>query len=52
MVYDIWESPEEFQAFGQELMPILPDIGIDAGEPSVMAIHRLEQSHVPAGSAT
>jgi hypothetical protein len=44
MVYDIWESPEAFEAFGQTLMPILDQVGIDAGEPSVMAIHRLEQT--------
>jgi hypothetical protein len=44
MVFDIWESPEAFEAFGQTLMPILEQVGIDAGEPSVMAIHRLEQT--------
>ncbi len=43
MVYDIWESPETFQAFGETLMPILAKIGIDAGEPAVMPIHRLDQ---------
>jgi hypothetical protein len=44
MVYDIWESPEQFQAFGQTLMPILAKIGIDAGEPSIMTLHRLDQT--------
>ena len=43
MVYDIWESPEQFEAFGQTLMPILAKLGLDAGEPSVMAVHRLNQ---------
>jgi len=27
MVYDIWDSPESFQAFGQVLMPILAERG-------------------------
>jgi hypothetical protein len=30
-VYDIWESPEAFQAFGSTLIPILGALGIDAG---------------------
>jgi hypothetical protein len=43
MVYDIWETPEAFQAFGEALMPIVAGIGLDVGEPVVMPIHRLEQ---------
>jgi hypothetical protein len=43
MVYDIWESAEAFQAFGEVLMPIIAKVGIDVGEPSVMPLHRLEQ---------
>jgi hypothetical protein len=44
MVYDIWESPESFEAFGKTLMPILGEVGIDPGEPAVMPIHRMEQT--------
>jgi hypothetical protein len=52
MVYDIWESPEAFQAFGERLMPILGELGIDAGEPSVLQVHRLEQvDRMPASPA-
>jgi hypothetical protein len=50
MVYDIWETPEAFQAFGETLMPILSEVGLDPGEPSVMAVHRLEQAPVPAST--
>jgi len=46
MVYDVWESPEQFQAFGATLMPILAELGIDPGEPAVMPIHRLSQQAV------
>jgi hypothetical protein len=46
MVYDIWESPASFEAFGAALMPIIEDIGIDVGEPTVMPIHRLSQVSV------
>ena len=34
-VFDVWESPESFEAFGEHLMPILADHGIDPGEPRV-----------------
>jgi hypothetical protein len=41
MVYEIWESPAHFEAFGPTLMPILQDIGVNPGNPSVMAIHNV-----------
>ena len=44
MVYDIWESPQTFEAFGATLMPILAEVGVDAGDPAIMPIHRLTQS--------
>jgi hypothetical protein len=46
MVYDIWESEEAFGQFGEALMPIIAEVGFDAGEPAVMPIHRLEQRAV------
>ncbi len=44
MVYDIWDSPESFEAFGKVLMPILADLGVDPGEPAVLAVHKVLQS--------
>jgi hypothetical protein len=44
MVYEIWDSPESFQAYGAVLMPILAEVGIDPGEPSIMPLHRLVQT--------
>ena len=43
MVYDIWDSQEDFDAFGQTLMPIPADLGVDPGQPDVMAVHRVVQ---------
>ena len=43
MVYDIWESPEAFQAFGEVLMPIIAKVAFDAGDPDIMPIQKLEQ---------
>jgi hypothetical protein len=43
-VYEIWDSPESFEAFGAVLMPILAEVGIDPGEPAVMPIQKLVQT--------
>jgi hypothetical protein len=40
-VSEIWDSQEQFQAFGERLMPILQDAGIDPGQPEVVEIHNL-----------
>jgi len=38
MVYDIWDSQEEFEAFGETLIPILTSLGVDPGQPDVMNV--------------
>ena len=38
-VSEIWDSQEEWEAFGDRLMPILSDIGLDPGEPEVLEVH-------------
>jgi hypothetical protein len=43
MVDDVWDSQEASQRFGATLMPIIADVGVDLGEPTVMPLHRLEQ---------
>jgi hypothetical protein len=37
-VVDVWESEEAFARFGETLMPILQDLGIE-GEPEVYSAH-------------
>lgn len=46
MVYDIWESQEAFDAFGQKLMPIIAEVGADVGQPDVIPIQFLDQVSV------
>jgi hypothetical protein len=41
MVFDIWTSQKAFDKFGQTLMPILAQIGIDPGQPQVMDVHKV-----------
>ncbi len=38
-VSEIWDSQEQFEAFGEHLMPILHDVGIEPGEPQMIPIH-------------
>jgi hypothetical protein len=40
-VFDVWESQELFDRFGQTLMPILKEIGVDPGQPHIMPIHNV-----------
>jgi hypothetical protein len=41
-VSEVWDSHEQFAAFGQRLMPILADAGIElAGPPEVIEIHNV-----------
>jgi hypothetical protein len=41
-VSEIWDSPEQLQAFGEKLMPVLADIGIEAGEPEIVNVYNLD----------
>ena len=40
-VFDVWDSQEAFEKFGQTLMPILQQLGVDPGNPEVFPIHNL-----------
>jgi hypothetical protein len=41
-VSEIWDSQEQFEAFGTRLMPILADAGIElAGEPEIFEVHNI-----------
>src|SRR3954469_7361832 len=41
MVFDVWTSQSAFDKFGKTLMPILQQIGLDAGQPHVMPMHKV-----------
>jgi predicted MarR family transcription regulator len=41
-VSEIWDSMEEFEAFGQRLMPILAAGGVElAGPPEIIELHNI-----------
>jgi hypothetical protein len=41
-VSEIWDSREQLEAFGERLMPILVDTGIEfSGEPEILEVHKI-----------
>ncbi len=40
-VFDIWESQEAFDKFGEMLMPVLRDVGFDPGQPVSATVHNV-----------
>jgi hypothetical protein len=40
-VSEIWDSEEQWRAFGERLMPALAEIGIEPGEPTVIPIQNI-----------
>ena len=41
VVSEIWDSREQFDAFGERLMPILKAAGIEPGQPEILEIHNI-----------
>ena len=37
-VSEIWDSREQFDAFGQRLVPVFSDFGIDPGQPEILDV--------------
>ena len=42
-VSEIWESEEQWKAFGEKLMPVLAEVGIEPGQPEQLPIHNIIQ---------
>ena len=40
-VSEIWDSREQLEAFGERLMPLLAEVGIEPGEPELIEIHNI-----------
>ena len=41
-VSEVWDSREQLQAFGDQLMPILAEIGIElSGEPEIVEVQNI-----------
>lgn len=40
-ITDVWDSMEDFQAFGQTLVPIMQSLGVDPGQPDIQQVHNI-----------
>jgi hypothetical protein len=40
-VFDVWESMDKFEKFGETLVPIMQALGSDPGQPMTMEIHNI-----------
>jgi hypothetical protein len=40
-VSEIWDSQEQLDAFGERLMPVLADVGIEPGEPELLEVRNI-----------
>ncbi len=40
-VSEVWDSQEQLDAFGERLMPILADVGIEPGQPETFQVHNV-----------
>jgi hypothetical protein len=40
-IFDVWDSQETFEKFGETLMPILGELDVDPGEPVIAEIHNV-----------
>ena len=42
LVSEVWDSREEFEAFGQRVMPLLADVALEhSGEPEILEVHNI-----------
>ncbi len=41
-VSEVWDSQEAFQAYGEKLMPVLDEVGIQAGQPTILEVHNTQ----------
>ena len=41
-VSEVWDSREQFEAFGQRVMPLLADVALEhSGEPEILEVHNI-----------
>jgi hypothetical protein len=40
-VFDVWNSQEDFEKFGETLVPIMSELGSDPGAPLVNEVHNV-----------
>jgi hypothetical protein len=42
LVSEVWDSPEQLQAFGRRVMPLLADVELEhSGQPEIFRVHNI-----------
>jgi hypothetical protein len=42
LVSEVWDSPEQLQAFGRRIMPLLADVALEhSGQPEIFQVHHI-----------
>ena len=42
LVSEVWDSPEQLQAFGERVMPLLADVALEhSGQPEIFQVHNI-----------
>ena len=42
-VTEVWDSQEQFEAFGQRVMPLLADVALEhTGQPEILSVHNIK----------
>jgi hypothetical protein len=47
-VTDVWDTMEDFQAFGQTFLPIMQKLGADPGQPEILEVNNIIVGEVPS----
>ena len=40
-VFDVWNSMDDFEKFGETLLPIMSKLGVDPGQPQVSTVYQV-----------
>jgi hypothetical protein len=42
LVSEVWDSPEQLEAFGKRVMPLLADVALEhSGQPEIFEVHNI-----------
>ena len=42
LVSEVWDSPEQLEAFGRRVMPLLADVALEhSGQPEIFKVHNI-----------
>jgi hypothetical protein len=53
LVSEVWDSPEQLEAFGRRVMPLLADVALEhSGQPEIFKVHNIIRRYAPTDTAS